>query len=98
MSSEAKPSEGVGKGIEFSVRIRGGSFPRKKRAAAVIREIKKAASSIVKEERIVISPQLSELIWARGIEKPPRALKLTIEVNKDDGVATVLPIGVDKND
>jgi len=98
MSSEAKPSEKAEKGIEFSVRIRGGSFPRKKRAAATIRKIKEAASSIVKEERIVISPQLSELIWKRGIEKPPRLFKLIIEVNKDDGVATVLPIGVDQND
>lgn len=98
MSSESKPSEKAEKGIEFSVRIRGGSFPRKKRAAAVIRKIKEAASSMVKGERIVISPQLSELIWRRGIEKPPRLLKLAIELNKDDGVATVIPIGVDRDD
>ena len=98
MTSESKPSEKAEKGIEFSVRIRGGSFPRKKRAEAVIRRIKEAASSMVKEERIVISPQLSELIWRRGIEKPPRLLKLKIEIDEDAGVATVLPIGVDQND
>jgi len=98
MTSEAKPSDKAEKGIEFSVRIRGGSFPRKKRAEAVIRRIKEVASSMVNEKRIVISPQLSELIWRRGIEKPPHILKLTIEVDEDDGVATVLPIGVDQND
>lgn len=98
MTSEAKPSEKAEKGIEFTVRIRGGSFPRKKRAEAVIRRIREVASSMVKEERIVISPQLSELIWRHGIEKPPHLLKLTIEVDKDDGVATVLPIGVDRKD
>lgn len=62
----------------------------------LIRRIRKAASSIVKDERIVISPKLSEMIWRQGIEKPPRVLKLRIKVNKDDGVATVPPSEVDQ--
>lgn len=98
MSSEVKPADEAKKGIEFSVRIRGEIYPRKKRAAIAIRKIKKAASSMVKVDRIIISPQLSELIWKHGIEKPPRVVRLTIEVDKDEGVATVLPAGVDQND
>lgn len=98
MSSEPKPGEVVEKGIEFSVRIRREIYPRKRRAEIALRKIKKAASSLVDVDRIIISPTLSEMIWRRGIEKPPRVLKLTIEVDKDEGVATVLPAGVGQND
>jgi ribosomal protein L31E len=98
LSSEAKPNEAAEKGIELSVRFRGEIYPRKRRSEAALRKIRSAASSMVDVEKIVISPALSEMIWRRGIEKPPRILRLIIEVDKDEGVATVLPAGVARND
>ena len=43
-----------------------------------------------KEERLIISAELNQKIWLRGIEKPPRRIK--VRVTKDtDGNVTVYP-------
>ena len=43
-----------------------------------------------KEERLVISSELNERIWLRGIEKPPRKIKVRV-VKDSEGVVTVYP-------
>jgi large subunit ribosomal protein L31e len=38
--------------------------------------------------KLIISPEVNELVWGRGIEKPPRKIK--VRVTKDsDGNVTV---------
>jgi ribosomal protein L31E len=98
LSNETKVNAEAGKGVELSIRIKGRISPRKKKAAIVLRRIREAASKKVKAERIVISPEVSRMIWVRGAEHPPRVLKLSIEVNEEDGIATVLPVEVDRQD
>ena len=73
--------------------------PRKKRAPKATRIIKKFVLKHMKvrtepdeeeePERLVIDNEVNEKIWERGIEKPPR--KIRVKVIKDkEGVVTVL--------
>jgi large subunit ribosomal protein L31e len=43
-----------------------------------------------KEERLVISTELNEKIWTRGIQKPPRRIKVRV-VKDSEGTVTVYP-------
>ena len=43
-----------------------------------------------KEERLIISAELNEKVWFRGIEKPPRRIKVRV-VKDSEGNVTVYP-------
>jgi len=43
-----------------------------------------------KEERLLISAELNERVWTRGIEKPPRRIKVRV-VKDSEGNVTVYP-------
>ncbi|RLI43130.1 hypothetical protein DRO69_09600 [Candidatus Bathyarchaeota archaeon] len=73
--------------------------PRKKRAPKAIRLIKNFIQRHMKvkteveemeeeAERLVISNEVNEKIWARGIEKPPRKIRVRAVKDKE-GVITV---------
>lgn len=65
-------------------------MPVTKRAPRAIRILKAFIKRHMKadEDSIVISNEVNEEIWSRGIEKPPR--KIRIRATKDrDGIVTV---------
>jgi large subunit ribosomal protein L31e len=72
--------------------------PRKKRAPRATRIVKKFINRHMKikteaeegeeTERLVISNQVNEKIWSRGIEKPPRKIRVRAVKDKE-GVITV---------
>ncbi|MHA1648783.1 MAG: 50S ribosomal protein L31e [Candidatus Helarchaeota archaeon] len=68
------------------------SAPRvKKRAKRAVNAIRDFVIRHMKPEGIIIDPLLNEKIWKRGIEKPPR--KIRIRVTKDrEGLAIVYPV------
>jgi len=55
---------------------------RQKRAPRAIRLMKKFIYRHMKAEDIIIDNELNEFIWARGIQKPPR--KVRVRAIKDD--------------
>lgn len=62
--------------------------PKYRRAEKAISILKTFVQRHMKPESIVIDPKVNELIWRRGIEKPPRRIR--VKVSKDDeGVATI---------
>lgn len=71
--------------------------PRKKRAPKAMRQIKRFIKKHMKirdeeadteAEKLVISNEVNEKIWSRGIEKPPR--KIMVRAVKDEeGVVTL---------
>ena len=65
---------------------------RTKRAPRAIRLIKNFVKRHVKAEKVVISNKLNEYIWSRGIEKPPRRVKVKV-IKTEDNVAKVFLIG-----
>ncbi|NIR86726.1 hypothetical protein GWO13_03820 [Candidatus Bathyarchaeota archaeon] len=72
--------------------------PRKKRAPRATRilqnfihrhmKIKTEAEEGVETERLAISNEVNEKIWSRGIEKPPRKIRVRAVKDKE-GVTTV---------
>ncbi len=72
--------------------------PRKKRAPRATRILKKFINRHMKiktgaeegeeTERLVVSNQVNEKIWSRGIEKPPRRIRVRAVKDKE-GVITV---------
>jgi len=55
---------------------------RNKRAPRAIRIMKKFIYRHMKADDIIIDPELNEYIWARGIQKPPR--KVRVRAIKDE--------------
>ena len=73
--------------------------PRKKRApkaARIVRsfvlkhmKVRTEAEGEEEPERLVIDNEVNEKLWSRGIEKPPRKIKVRV-VKDTEGVLTVL--------
>lgn len=73
--------------------------PRKKRApkaARIVRsfvlkhmKVRTEAEGEEEPERLVIDNEVNEKLWSRGIEKPPRKIKVRVVKDKE-GVLTVL--------
>jgi|YelNatPaOPRAMG01_1025707.scaffolds.fasta_scaffold191903_1 large subunit ribosomal protein L31e len=57
---------------------------KKKRAEKAIRIIKNFAKRHMKAEEVKISEKVNELIWSKGIEKPPRRIKVIMKKDKDN--------------
>lgn len=65
--------------------------PVKKRTKRAVNMLREFVIRHMKPEGISIDPLLNELLWKRGIEKPPR--KIRIRVTKDrEGLVTVYPV------
>lgn len=64
--------------------------PRTKRAPRAIRLLKEFIERHMKieEDSIKISNEVNEKIWSRGIQKPPRKIKVRVTKDKD-GLVTV---------
>jgi len=50
--------------------------PRNKRAKKAIRYLKEYMTRHFKPESLIITQEVNERIWSRGIQKPPRKLKV----------------------
>ncbi|MHA1265136.1 MAG: 50S ribosomal protein L31e [Candidatus Helarchaeota archaeon] len=65
--------------------------PVKKRSKRAVNMLREFVIRHMKPDGLIIDPELNELIWRRGIEKPPR--KIRIRVTKDrEGLVTVYPV------
>ncbi len=60
--------------------------PTKKRAPRAINVLKEYVKRHMKSEEIVISNEVNEQIWAKGIEKPPRRLRIRAVKDKENRV------------
>jgi large subunit ribosomal protein L31e len=64
--------------------------PRNKRAKKSIRYLKEYMNRHFKPESLVITQEVNEKIWERGIQKPPRKLKVRATKNIDGLVVVYL--------
>ena len=58
--------------------------PRWKRAKRAVKHIREFVMRHTKVDRVVIEPEVNERIWDRGIKKPPRRIKVRVEVMEED--------------
>jgi large subunit ribosomal protein L31e len=64
--------------------------PRNKRAKKAIRYLREYMNRHFKPESLVITQEVNEAIWAQGIQKPPRKLKVRATKNIDGLVVVYL--------
>ena len=64
--------------------------PRNKRAKKAIRYLKEFMERHFKPESLIISQPVNEKIWSRGIQKPPRKIKIRATKNIDGLVVVYL--------
>ncbi|MFW9989589.1 MAG: 50S ribosomal protein L31e [Candidatus Odinarchaeota archaeon] len=64
--------------------------PRNKRAKKAIRYLKEYMKRHFKPESLVITQEVNERIWSKGIQKPPRKLKVRATKNIDGLVVVYL--------
>jgi len=64
--------------------------PRNKRAKKAIRYLGEFMERHFKPESLVISQEVNEAIWSRGIQKPPRKIKIRATKNIDGLVVCYL--------
>ena len=64
--------------------------PRNKRAKKAIRYLKEYITRHFKPESLIISQEVNEKIWQRGIQNPPRKLKIRATKNIDGLVVLYL--------
>ncbi|MBY9003337.1 MAG: 60S ribosomal protein L31 [Candidatus Lokiarchaeota archaeon] len=64
--------------------------PRNKRANKAVRFLREFMERHFKPESLVISQEVNEAIWARGIQKPPRKLKVRATKNIEGLVVVYL--------
>ncbi len=60
--------------------------PLTKRAKVAMRIVREFLKRHAKAEIIRISPALNNLVWSRGISRPPRKLQVKVKVTTEDGV------------
>ncbi len=66
--------------------------PRAKRAPRAIKALREFIEKHMKASEVVITNEVNEVIWARGIQKPPRRIKIRA-VKDSGGVVTVYLAG-----
>lgn len=62
--------------------------PRRKRTPRAIRIMKSFIKRHMKTENVIITNEVNERIWSRGIEKPPRKIRVRV-VRDSEGVVRV---------
>ncbi len=63
--------------------------PRSNRAKKAVRIVKEFLARHTKSDNIRLDPSISEELWARGIEKPPRRVKVKVMEEGDKLTATL---------
>ncbi len=66
---------------------------RLKRANRSVRILRQFVERHMKPEEILIQPEVNEVIWARGIQKPPRRIRIRATKNDENLVRVYLAEG-----
>jgi large subunit ribosomal protein L31e len=66
---------------------------RLKRANRSVRILKEFVERHMKPEELLIQPEVNEVLWSRGIQKPPRRLRIRATKNSDNLVRVYLAEG-----
>lgn len=64
---------------------------RTNRAEKAIRVIRQFTKRHMKPSEIKIENEVNEAIWSKGIQKPPRKIRVLMKKDKDDIVTVSLP-------
>ncbi len=66
--------------------------PRPRRSEKAIKVIREFLERHTKPSVLKIDPSINEEVWKRGIEKPPRRIKVTVKIEEKDGARIVTAV------
>lgn len=66
---------------------------RLRRANRSVRILREFVERHMKPEELLIQPEVNEVLWSRGIQKPPRRLRIRATKNSDNLVRVYLAEG-----
>ena len=87
---EAPKEEIIDERIYVVPLVKARKGPRNKRAKKAIRYLRDYMTRHFKPESLIITQEVNERIWQRGIQKPPRKLKVRATKNIDGLVVVYL--------
>ena len=64
--------------------------PRGKRAKKAISIIREFLKRHTKTKEVVIHESINKAVWARGIQKPPRKIRVRVKVENSKAIAELL--------
>ncbi len=76
--------------VPFSKVVYGRKIPRQKRTPRAMRHLKSFIQRHLRSENIIITPEVNELMWTRGIQHPPRRIRIRVVKTEDDIVTVFL--------
>ncbi len=76
--------------IPFSKVIYGRRIPRSRRTPRAMRHLRQFVSRHLRCDDITIDPEVNEYMWSRGIQHPPRKLRIRVVKTEDDVVTVFL--------
>ena len=76
--------------IPFSKVVYGRKIPRTKRTPRAMRHLRSFIQRHLRSENIVITPEVNEFMWTRGIQHPPRRIRIRAVKTEDDIVTIFL--------
>ena len=95
--TEVPAAEGVGAEEEEEIEIVEEKFydlnlrriwtaPREKRTPRAVRYVRQYAAQRMKADQVSLSEETNNLLWTRGISKPPRKIRIRVVKDKDGKV------------
>jgi large subunit ribosomal protein L31e len=76
--------------VSFSKPVYGRGIPRTRRAPRAARHLRETIARHMKVSKVIIDPEVSEKLWAQGIQKPPRRIRVRVIMLKEDEVEVFL--------
>ncbi|MFX1285387.1 MAG: 50S ribosomal protein L31e [Promethearchaeota archaeon] len=76
--------------IPFSKIVYGRRIPRPRRTPRAIRHLRAFIRRHLRCETVIIDPEVNEFMWARGIQHPPRKIRIRAVKTEDDIVTVYL--------
>jgi len=71
---------------------------RRRRAKRAINLIREFAQRHMKAEEVKLSQGVNKLVWSKGIEKPPRRIKVLMRKDREGVVEVMLPEEAEKEE
>jgi len=91
--AEEKKEEVVEERIYTIPLRRAWTSPIKRRGPRAIRLIRDFVTRHMKPERVIIGNDVNEEVWSKGIEKPPRRIRVKASKDKEEVVTVSLAKG-----
>ncbi|MHA1973380.1 MAG: 50S ribosomal protein L31e [Candidatus Hodarchaeales archaeon] len=76
--------------VPFSKVVYGRKIPRKKRTPRAMRHLRAFVKKHLRCDDVFIDSKVNEFMWSRGIQKPPRKVRIRAVKTEDDVVTVYL--------